>query len=456
MRRLIGFALGFYFRRIERFHVERVPRSGPVLFASNHPNSLTDSFVIGASVPRKVNFVATVQLFRFRPLRWLLTRCGVIPINRVKDNPKAMRTVADTFEACFRVLERGEGVGIFPEGVTYDDSRLREVKTGAARMALELEHRHQGKLGLLIVPVGLTFSAKETYRSDVLAHFGEPIRVGEFIGGYSERRKECIIRLTREIEERIQALILHIPVLEHTRIVEAVKRLYLDHLRVGSHIAHEPISPQAEALVLSQRIASAVEHVYRTQPERAAKFTAKLDFYERRLQRLRISDEALELFPRKEKFIGQSLAWAAMGVLGAPLAVYGWVHRLIPYLLVRWSVGRFTHPDMRKAQTSTAVIAAGIIAFGICYGLFVFVFYRIFGWPASLWYALSLPPASLFAHYYVRGLRKLVAGLRNSLVLLRAPFGARRLLAMRADLIAELDAVRSEIQSGQRPPSARA
>ena len=59
MRRVIGLALGFYFRRIERFHIERVPVGGPVLFVSNHPNSLTDSFVIGSSVPRKVNFIGT-------------------------------------------------------------------------------------------------------------------------------------------------------------------------------------------------------------------------------------------------------------------------------------------------------------------------------------------------------------------------------------------------------------
>ena len=79
-----------------------------------------------------------------------------------------MRTVADTFEACYRVLEQGEAVGIFPEGITHDDPQLKTVKTGAARMALELEHRHGGKLGLQIVPVGLNLSAKNKYRSEAL------------------------------------------------------------------------------------------------------------------------------------------------------------------------------------------------------------------------------------------------------------------------------------------------
>src|SRR5205814_7251897 len=159
IRWLIRVALGFYFRRIQRFHSERAPIRGPILLASNHPNSLTDSFVIGTSLPRKVNFVATVQLFRFPPLKWLLTQCGVIPINRIKDDPKAMRTIGATFEACFRVLERGEAIGIFPEGITYEDSQLKDIKSGAARMALQFEDRH--KLQLRIVSIALTYSAKE-------------------------------------------------------------------------------------------------------------------------------------------------------------------------------------------------------------------------------------------------------------------------------------------------------
>src|ERR1043166_3054006 len=250
MRWWIRLALGFFFRRIERFHAERVPATGPVLFTSNHPNSLTDAFVIGASVPRKVNFVATIQLFRFAPLRWLLLQCGVVPINRVKDDPRAMRTVAQTFEACFRVLEQGEAIGIFPEGITHDDPQLKTVKTGAARMALELEQRHAGQLGLKIVPVGLTFSAKGKYRSEVLASFGPAIKMADFVAAYQQNRHQGIQALNEEIAHRIQLLILPLPNLERARIVEAVKRLYLDRLWAGNKVIHEPVTPRAGELLL--------------------------------------------------------------------------------------------------------------------------------------------------------------------------------------------------------------
>jgi 1-acyl-sn-glycerol-3-phosphate acyltransferase len=447
MRGLIGLALGFYFRRIERFHSGNVPEAGPVLFVSNHPNSLTDSWIIGATVPRKVNFVATVQLFRFKPVKWFLTRCGVIPINRVKDDPKAMRSVTDTFEACFRVLERGEAVGIFPEGVTYDDSRLREVKSGAARMALELEHRHGGKLGLKIVPVGLTYSAKELYRSDVLANFGEPLLASDFIDGYAERRKECINRLTAEIERRIQRQIAHIPELEHTRIVEAVKRLYLDRLVLGVRTNGEAISRRAEELILTQRITEAVAHVFKNEPQRAIVFAAQLSFYERWLGKLRLNEESLALFPNREKLVAQSLFWSALAVLGAPIAIYGWIHRALPHAIIKWAVNRFPAPEKRKAQTSTAKIIGGILLYTSFFAIYVAIFRAFFGWHASFWYALSLPPATLLAFYHLRELRRLKAGLRNTIVLIRAPVAAKRLLALRTKLIAEIEAVHRERQT---------
>ncbi len=439
MRGLLGLALGFYFRRIERFHPERVPNTGPILLTSNHPNSVTDPFVIGASLPRKVNFMATVQLFRFAPIKWLLTRCGVIPVNRLKDDPKGMRSVMDTFEAVYRVLERGEAVAIFPEGITHDDPQLKEVKTGAARMALELEHRHGGKLGLQIVPVGLTFSAKELYRSEALANFGEPIRAADFLADYETQRKECIRKLSHEIEARIQALILHIPDLEQARVVAAVKRLYLDRLRVGDQVVENSATPRADELALTQRISEAVQQIYRTTPEVARHFTTRLNRYESWLARLHISDEELARFQNRTVRVRRSLLTAIVAILLLPLAIYGWVFRLFPALVVAWAVGRFANVNKHKAQVSTTAIVAGVVAFSLIYSLYIGGCHWKFGWPVSLWFGLSLPVTGLIAHYYLLAATKLAASVRTTILLLRAPSAAKQLIAMRRGLVSEIE-----------------
>jgi len=446
MRSFIGLALGFYFRRVERFHAERVPAGGPVLIVANHPCSLTDSFVVGYSVARPVSFMATVQLFRFAPLRWLLSQCGVIPVNRLKDDPKGMKSVLETFERCYAVMEHGGAVALFPEGITHDDLQLREVKTGAARMALELEQRHEGRLGLKIVPVGMNFAAKENYRSDAFVNFGEPIPAAEFLAGYAGRRKECIALLTGEIETRIKALIVPLPQLEHASLVAAIKRLYLGRLRVGRREISAPANARADELALTRQIVEVVNAVHCTQPDRAEAFKSRLAHYENLLARLHLPDEVVEHGARRRGLLWHSLRLSALALAGLPVALYGWLHRLIPFAIVRWSVAKFASPQKHKAQISTAAMVAGVVAFGGFYGMCILVCHAIWGWPASLWYGVSLPVASLVAFYYAREIRHLVRGLRSLLILFRAPFAAKRMVAMRAGLVREIEAVHEELR----------
>jgi 1-acyl-sn-glycerol-3-phosphate acyltransferase len=438
-------ALGIYFTRIERFHPERVPSTGPVLFTSNHPNSVTDAFVVGTSVPRKVHFVATVQLFRWTPIRWLLTRCGVIPINRVKDDPRAMRSVFDTFEACYEVLERGEAIGIFPEGITHDDPQLKTVKTGAARMALELEHRHDGSLGLNIVPVGLTFSDKDHYRSTALVNFGDPIRVSDFLAGYPEKRHERIHELSHVIAERIQALILHLPKLETARIVAGVRNLYLERLR------GRQAPDQATDLARVQAIAHAVEQVLVREPARAVEFGRRLEHYESLLARLRIAESEVAGLGNRSRWMRKNATWLVVALLGAPVAIYGWAHRLPPLAIIRWVSGKTAKQPADRTHISTTTLLVGAVVFPLFYLALMALVQLLFGWPVSLWYALSLVPAGLLAHYYYIRLARLRDGLRAGFLLLRAPGLAARLQALREELIKLIEQAHHNLTA--KPPA---
>src|SRR5262249_43250846 len=119
-----------------------------------------------------------------------------------------------------------------------------------------------------------------------------------------------------------------------------------DRLVLANSIVHEPVSPRAEALMLSQAIVEVVEETYRVEPERAAAFAARLDSYERRLARLRISDEWLAKVKGKNKLIGPRVGrrpWLATRHLwlGPP-----------PAPLCDRALGRASFPQARHAESS--------------------------------------------------------------------------------------------------------
>ena len=443
VRWLIRGLLRAYFGRIDRFRPERVPPTGPVLIVANHPGSVTDAFLIGASVGRPVNFVATVKLFQSRPVAWLLSRCGVIPINRKQDDPKNMASVAQTFEHCFAVLEAGGAVGLFPEGISYDDSRLKEVKTGAARMALGVEAKHGGRLGLQIVPVGLTYSAKERFRSRVLVNVGEPFAAAEYLPGYDTDPRTAVRALSQEIERRIRGLILDTPTLEHDRILAAVRRLYLERLRAANLIVTGPMPTEAETLVLMQAVAAALRHFETHEPARLSAFVADLDRYEKWTDRLGLSDRTVGAFGSDARWWPRVLA-AAFLLAGAPIAFFGWVHHLVPASLVGWAIARFTPPANRKAQVPVTVMLAGLVALGLCYSLYVAGIYAWLGARAAAIYAAALPLSGLFGHHYLRVLRSFGGRLRTAGILLQRPIARKSVVALRSKLVSTIEGFRSD------------
>ena len=167
--RLVGrFWLWFFFKHVEAARADRVPPDGPVLLCINHPNNLIDSLLVGAVIDRKVHYLATAALFRNPLAARFLTVCGAIPVYRKQDDPDRMDRNTDAFAACFRTLERGRIIGIYPEGTTHSESRVQRIRTGAARIALEYEAAGRGR-PLALVPVGLNFEARKSFGGHVRA-----------------------------------------------------------------------------------------------------------------------------------------------------------------------------------------------------------------------------------------------------------------------------------------------
>src|ERR671931_384263 len=117
-----------YFR-LSRIGREHIPAEGPVILASNH-RSFLDPFVIAVMARRPIYFVAKKELFINRPIAWLLGALGAFPIDRHGGDQAAMATAR-------AILERGDGVLIFPEGTRIRPGALGRAKRGVGRLALE-------------------------------------------------------------------------------------------------------------------------------------------------------------------------------------------------------------------------------------------------------------------------------------------------------------------------------
>lgn len=214
-----------FFRRIEVAGIENVPADGPVIFAGNHPNALMDGWLLAARCGRwPLYFLANAKLWKYRSLRPLLHASGAVPVYRREehggdvDNQQAFRKI-------YEVLEAGECIGIFPEGISHVESQLVKLKTGTARVALELAAR--GKAIAPIVPCGLNYIHRHRFRSQALIEFGEPLLVDEdWLDRYRNDEQQTVVELTAALAKALRRVTVNAPDWRTLRLVQAARRLY--------------------------------------------------------------------------------------------------------------------------------------------------------------------------------------------------------------------------------------
>ena len=199
---LFRLALRIFYRRIEVVGLENVRSDRAVVFAVNHPNGLVDPLFVLCFAPRPVSFLAKAPLFHYPVIGWIVRIFDSIPVFRKQDEMKGSNR--QTFARAREVLQRGGAIAIFPEGTTHSDPQLHPLKTGVARIALGASLP-----SLDVVPVGIYYTEKQTFRSNALAVFGTPIAVRpEPVDASGEPRPESVDELTARIDEGLDAVTL--------------------------------------------------------------------------------------------------------------------------------------------------------------------------------------------------------------------------------------------------------
>ncbi|HET8772275.1 MAG TPA: lysophospholipid acyltransferase family protein [Thermoanaerobaculia bacterium] len=400
--------LRIFFRRIEVDGEERVPREGPVIFAVNHPNGLVDPLFVLCSSGREVSFLAKAPLWRYPVIGWFVRKLDAIPVYRKQDN--AAGSHRETFEKSCDVLRRGGSIAIFPEGTTHDDPQLRELKTGAARIALSA-----GTGEVIVVPTGIYYTAKHVFRSAALVVFGEPLRVVSD----GDTNPEEVEALTSAIDAGLDAVTL-----------QADSHAALDLIaRAEDIVAGGDDQPLAEEFVLRRRFVEGYHYLRTHDPARLEKLQQAIVQFEAALRSARVDVAALR--PRI------SMARLLRVVVMLPLALVGAVVSYPTYRLIGVLARRFSKGE--GAVTATIKFLAALALYPLTYAaLGVLVGVR-WGWGVGVGTGLALPFVAYVALRVFEDMDDIIGDLRGLVA------DREQLLAQRRAILEEMIAVEKEI-----------
>ncbi len=438
VRAVARFWLWFLFKSVDVRHPERVPAGGPILLCVNHPNNFIDSLLVGGAVRRKVHYLATAAMFRNRLMARFLLACGAIPVYRKQDDPDKMGKNLDTFAACFATFARGRLVAIYPEGTTHAEVRVQRIKTGAARIALGYEADHPGEL--LMIPVGLSFEARKSFRGRVLVSFGEPIQPAAYMKAYRDDPVKAVDALTRDLQWAMEGQVVNVERIDDQRFVRAVEELYRDELTQQVMDSRGLRRRDVDPVRLSRSIADALQHFKATDGARVESLWQRIQAYRALLAQYHVRDEVVKA--RRQRLPARTrLVYSWDAIVGLPFFGYGAIVNALPYFVPRWLARRMAR---KETDYATIRLLASIVAFPLFWSLEIWLVARAAGPGWAVAFALSLPLSGLIAYRYLIGVGWLRVRLRFAALAATQSQAARRLVVEREAIVAELERAKQD------------
>jgi glycerol-3-phosphate O-acyltransferase/dihydroxyacetone phosphate acyltransferase len=422
-------AVGVFFRDVEAAGRDRVPTEGPVLFVANHINSLVDPALLLARLPRRPRFLAKSTLWKNPVIGPFLVLAGAIPVYRRQDEGVDTNRNVETFARCHEVLATGGSIALFPEGLSHDEPQLQPLRTGVARIALEAERQH-GPLGVRIVPVGLVFDEKQTFRSRALVLVGEPLDPLNGLDPAEGAAPEAVHQLTRRVARGLELVTPNYTSWRQADIVERASMLFSRPLSEDTRR-----SELANALPGHRAFRDGLDWFAANDPDAVAKVSDGIRRYDRLLEVAGLRDEQVAARYPKPVIIRYLARTLSAMLIWMPLALVGTALNWLPYRLVGMVADRTAPtPDTR----ATYKLFSALFLFPTAWILESVAAFLLAGIPAAAAAAVGAPLTGYAALRFHESRRDLAAEARAYLLLRSKRRAVTELLRRRDDLVDQI------------------
>src|SRR4051795_4703155 len=171
---------------------EHLPATGGAVICSNHVSFFDFTFLGLAALPRHrlVRFMAKSAVFEHRFAGPFMRAMKHIPVDR--------KAGTAAFESAVRALKDGEVVGVFPEATISTSFTVKDLKAGAARMAVDA--------GVPLIPAAVWGGhrvATKGHKVDLRRDVAVTVILGEPLVPEAGEKPQALLRRTRVAMEAL-------------------------------------------------------------------------------------------------------------------------------------------------------------------------------------------------------------------------------------------------------------
>lgn len=394
LRWIVKITINVFFKRFKVNNKEAIPKEGPMIVIANHPNTLMDPATVAITLHQKPHFLGKATLFESKFGNWLWSGLRGIPIYRRQDSKTGAVNNDDVFAACYQKLEEKGSLMIFPEGVSIQERKLQELKTGAARIALGAEKNNDYKLNVKILVLGLNYSDPSRFRSDLLINVAPIIEVKDYHQQHQDDEYAAVKALTAAIENALKAQMIDIETKEEDQLITQIEEVYQSKLLkdLGWKTTDQ------NQFTATKELKKAVHHFNHQKSDAVHELKVKLDAYFHNLNQLQLKDNLFEDKQQKRSILVDSFFRLCYLVLGFPIYLYGLINNYIPYIIPSKLAQKITKEAVYFASIK---MFSGLLLFTIFYSLQITLLQVFAGvWWLTLLYAISLPLTGFFTLKY--------------------------------------------------------
>jgi len=438
LKQIIKVSLFFFFKKIVVTGRKNIPDTGPLILVANHPNTFMDPLLIAAITSNRMGFVANASIFVNKFIAKIFRYFHVIPIYRKKDiQPGEKPDNRLAFSKCHDYLEQRGTLLIFPEGTSYYELKLREIKTGTARIALSYEELKGFEGNLKIIPIALDYSDSIQFRSMVSITVCKPLMVSDYKQTYESIEFDAVLQLTGAIRTALAEIIPHTTGKEQEQFLLEAHQFYTAFYATKADLDENP----KLSLVLRNQVSKALQFLQKENLTLYLDTQKKLLLFFKLLKEERITPAIVSnSMLKKNKPFVYGISLLQFLVL-LPAYIFGLCTNYLPYMI---TPRIFKTLKLDISYRAPVQMLTGLITFPFFYGMIIWLYRTYIS--SDFWHSLILfclmPITGYIAMFYYAEMKRFRRMIRYIFFVKESK--KQSLLKLQSDILRNMEMARKQ------------